>query len=60
MSNIPEHNTEQEREDWNSIQSRVYLLIPRNTVGVDDLLERGCEGVRLNMGGMLGLGLHLS
>lgn len=60
MSNITKHNTKQEREDRNGIQSWIYLLISRNTVSVDDLLERSSEGICLNVSRVFGLGLHLS
>ncbi len=50
MSNIAEHHTEQEWENRDGIKGWVDLLVARDTVGVDDLLEGGGEGVGLDVG----------
>ena len=60
MTHITEHNTEQEGENRNGVQSRIYLLVSGNTVSVDDFLEGRCESVGLDVGWVLCFGLHFS
>lgn len=60
MSNITEHDTKQEWENWNCIKGWVYLLISWHTVSVDDFLEWCGECIGLNMGWTFSLWLHLS
>lgn len=50
MSDITKHYSEHEWESDKSKQSRVSLLIPGDSVSVDDLLGGGCELVRLEVG----------
>lgn len=50
MSDIPKHYSEHEWEGDKSKQSRISLLIPGNSVSIDDLLSGGCELVRLEVG----------
>lgn len=50
MANIAKHDSEHEREEHHSKETRVYLLIARDTVGVDNLLEWPSELIDLEVG----------
>jgi hypothetical protein len=41
MTHITKHDTKLEGESDNSEQSRVYFLIPGNSISIYNLLERG-------------------
>jgi len=47
MTNITEHHTEQERKCDNAEICWVDLPIPRNAIGINNLLEWHCELVLL-------------
>ena len=49
MTNITEHNSKEEREDGDGIQSRIHFLISGNTISVHNLLEWGCELIDLEI-----------
>ena len=49
VAHITEHHTEKERECDDREQSRISLLIPWDTVCVNDLLIDTCEFVCLNV-----------
>lgn len=49
MTNITEHDTEQERECHNCEQTWVDFFITRHTVGIDDQLEDRLEFVQLEV-----------
>lgn len=51
MSNIAKHDSEQEREGDNSKESRVDLLVRRDTVTVHDSLESFRKLVRAQESG---------
>lgn len=51
MPNVSEHNTEEEREGDARKESRVNLLVARDTVGVNDFLESPSEIVQLEVRG---------
>ena len=46
MANVAEHDSEQERERDDGKQTRVHLLVRRDTVGIHDGLEALGELVR--------------
>lgn len=60
VSNITEHDTEQEGENGDCVQGRVDFLISGNTISVNDFLEGRCECVCLDVGGVLCLWFHFS
>ena len=47
MANITKHDSEQERENCNGEESRVYLFVSWHTIGINNLLERSCEVIGL-------------
>lgn len=49
MSDVTEHNTEQEWKERDSEQTWVDLAVSRNTIRIDDLLEWGCEVIQLEV-----------
>lgn len=60
MTDVAEHDPEEERKDWDGEESRIDFFVSRNTIGVDDLLKGCGEGVHLEVGGRFLMGLWLS
>ena len=60
MSNVPEHYSKQKGENGNSIQGRVNLLVPWNSISVNNILKRCGEFVHLEEGGRLPIRMGLS
>eukprot|EP00128_Syssomonas_multiformis_P011489 Colp12_sorted_trinity150504_noHs@34485 len=58
MTEVAEHNREQERESNHGEQTGVHLTVGCHTIGVDDGLETFSELVSLVICGRLELGLH--
>mmetsp|Transcript_36105 Transcript_36105/g.66721 ORF Transcript_36105/g.66721 Transcript_36105/m.66721 type:complete len:305 (-) Transcript_36105:767-1681(-) len=57
MPHVAVHDTEDKRESRTREQTRVDLLILRDTVCVDDALVDACEVVRLEIGGRIAVSL---
>jgi hypothetical protein len=55
MANITEHDSKQEWECDASKHSWVYLLVVRDTVSVDNVLEGSSEFISLEHGGWLNI-----
>lgn len=60
VTDITEHDSEEEGEDWDGIESRVDFTITRHSVGINDFLEGGSEGINLEMCWRLANRLRLS
>jgi len=45
MANIGKHDSEKERKSNDSEEARVYFLVPRNSVSVDNFLKSKGNGI---------------
>jgi hypothetical protein len=57
MADIAKHDSEEEGEYLNCKDSGVDFLVTGYSVGIDDLLEGGCELVDFEVGGGFGVGV---
>jgi len=49
VPDVSEHDSEEEGEDGDCEKSRIYLLVTRHTVGIDNFLERRSERVHFEV-----------